>query len=567
MARAEGSTIYDSCRPVQRGEEAIVLRRVCGRVWVLAAVAGFGAPAMAQYEMGDGYGLQRDLGRYGTENVPIVTRQMQLESMRMRNAIVTGNVGGGRSFRGDIDYTAPYEFRGELGSNDLFSFRRDSTYAGLGGVGARGMESLQYQFMATIGSAPSSAMLGPVVQRSGAGVSSAQFTTHPYGMNLRSQDVLGERTIDSPTTGYLSANSELGTAPTVGAGTALMQDLRSTSTYVTNRAFQPELLYAVRTQNGVQGLTASSLRGVRSEEFDADTSSVDATEISPFAVEPERPETGEQVEPIEPERPETQPLVTPYDELLGRMQARDQQLAEEAEEAEAEQQDDTPAWQQRIIELQNELRELEEQDMLDPEAIDGGVEEETGEEELLDPRRVRLDPETLRLISESGGTVESFIPSGGARGNLYSTHIGIGEGLLKQGRFFDAEERFTAALSIKPDDVTSQVGRIHAQIGAGVFLSAGTNLRVLLTDHPEVGGVRYKPDLLPGGERVGEVVELLRGNIADEGAMRRESALILAYLGFQTGDAQLLREGLDAMNVVLAGDPLVEYAERVWGGS
>ena len=51
---------------------------------------------------------------------------------RARNDIITGNVGGGRHFRGDIDYGASGEFRGQLGSDDLFRFRADSLPSAVG---------------------------------------------------------------------------------------------------------------------------------------------------------------------------------------------------------------------------------------------------------------------------------------------------------------------------------------------------------------------------------------------------------------------------------------------------
>src|SRR6185295_6270421 len=53
------------------------------------------------------------------------------QEVRFRNAIVTGNVPGGMSFRGNAGYVAPGELFTHLGSNDLFAFRRDSVYSGL----------------------------------------------------------------------------------------------------------------------------------------------------------------------------------------------------------------------------------------------------------------------------------------------------------------------------------------------------------------------------------------------------------------------------------------------------
>jgi hypothetical protein len=48
------------------------------------------------------------------------------QELSFRNALVTGNVIGGREFRGDVGYSAAGDFRGRLGSDDFFSFQRNS---------------------------------------------------------------------------------------------------------------------------------------------------------------------------------------------------------------------------------------------------------------------------------------------------------------------------------------------------------------------------------------------------------------------------------------------------------
>src|SRR2546423_569446 len=103
---------------------------------------GAGAGARAQN------GVDRNV-RVGSGGINPARPDFAAE-VRLRNAIVTGNAPGGISFRGDVGYRAPGEFMGSLGSNDSFAFRRDSYYSGLGGLGIRGTDALQYQFaMAT----------------------------------------------------------------------------------------------------------------------------------------------------------------------------------------------------------------------------------------------------------------------------------------------------------------------------------------------------------------------------------------------------------------------------------
>ena len=48
-----------------------------------------------------------------------------------RNLLVTGNVAGGRGFRGSVGYTADTDFRGQTGSDDTFNFEADSAYSNI----------------------------------------------------------------------------------------------------------------------------------------------------------------------------------------------------------------------------------------------------------------------------------------------------------------------------------------------------------------------------------------------------------------------------------------------------
>src|SRR5690606_33235959 len=140
------------------------------RAFIIASFAGLAclpaAPARAQDALGDGTALDanQQVGA-GRINRPGPSIENEL---RFRNAIVTGNAPGGLSFRGDVGYTSPFEFRGELGSDTLFSYRRDSFYSGLAGMGIRGTEALQYQFALTTGSEPPPNLRGSLIaSRSG----------------------------------------------------------------------------------------------------------------------------------------------------------------------------------------------------------------------------------------------------------------------------------------------------------------------------------------------------------------------------------------------------------------
>ena len=76
----------------------------------------------AQDALGSGNALDNNL-RVGSGGINAPT---PTPNFRDRNLIVTGDVIGGRGFRGSVGYTAEADFRGSLGSNDLFNFRAGS---------------------------------------------------------------------------------------------------------------------------------------------------------------------------------------------------------------------------------------------------------------------------------------------------------------------------------------------------------------------------------------------------------------------------------------------------------
>ncbi len=186
-----------------------------------------------------------------------------------------------------------------------------------------------------------------------------------------------------------------------------------------------------------------------------------------------------------------------------------------------------------------------------------------------------IDPKTLQIIRSAGATVDTFIPGGAARRELYGESMEAGQQALAQGRYFDAEERFARANAMRRGDTTSTVGMLHSQIGSGMVLSAGRTLRNLIADHPEITAMRYAENLRPSAARTAEIVERLRTNIAGATRMRRDSALLLAYVGYQGGDRAMVTEGLDALAKIdadeRAADPtsasdarLVELLRGVW---
>ena len=139
-------------------------------------------------------------------------------------------------------------------------------------------------------------------------------------------------------------------------------------------------------------------------------------------------------------------------------------------------------------------------------------------------------------------------------------------------RYFDAEERFTRAISVRPGDANALAGRINAQLGSGLFVSAAVNLRTLAVTKPEAVGMIFAENLLPSRARQATLITQLKANIAPEAKVEarvpKESALLLAYIGYQRSDAALSREGLNAFATRATPEEqvLLTFLRGVWLG-
>jgi len=516
----------------------------------LALTAG-SSPTLAQDALGNGHELENSLyvdtyvgGGAALDNpLRLDTRFNPARpdfaaELRFRNAIATGNAPGGLSFRGDVGYTAPGEFRGELGSDTLYPFRRDSLYSGLGGMGIRGTEALQYQFALTTGArVPRDVMGSLFVPREVGGVSTSGGPS-------------------APTIGRVTDPDSVGT---------LYGQIRSPSTYTANRGYAPFLLTTRtgRTTDGEErdyAITATPLRGIKAEPMTDSEQLIAAMRAPSTLDESGRPETTRQ---------DSGRIETAYDEVLRRLRQRAE--GTEGETTTPAEEGQTPEWMRQLDELRRQLMgELTEPKTPDgqtpaPDGTDqpapdattpNGQPAQTGTKNPnpTDPVQIRFDEKTMQLLRESGEPLDQLVASDATPGDLYAEHLRAGERLLAGGQYFDAEERFTRALSLRQGDVTAQIGRVHAQLGAGMFLSAAINLRTTLLGAPSIVTTRYAPSLLPRPDRIKDLKLALRENVglvARPGIavpldprVQRESAFLLAYLGYQTDDQTAVRDGL-----------------------
>lgn len=541
----------------------------------LLAMAGLAPGALGQDAVGNGRALENRL-QTRQPGAPLPFNRSFSRELAFREAVVTGTAPGGYSFRGTT-LPGQFEFRGELGEDALFSYRRDSLYSGLSGRGIRGTEALQYQFALSVGAQVPTSLAGPISFNRAGGAERSTDPTQPFNRDL-SHPGQGIR--------HASPESDDLIEP-VDLSAGLVQPVRSISSFTANRALQPTLVGLMQNRDTQQtsGHTASPLLGVqivpvstlrnpdsalqrpnavnRAAPDSAVPNSAAPGNAAPSNAVP-NPTPGTDLPSAIPESaaPEsaapgaaTKPRArTAYDSMMERFRA----VSGVEDPAALPAAGSTPDWARDLIDLRRTLRGLppstakalgltpEEPAATEPNAVG------RGDNPLLKPAEdpdtpFTFDAEVLRRVREAGGLADTLIAADIPNINRYATHMRTGEQLLAAGRYFDAEERFISALSAAPGDVNAQIGRTHAQIGAGLYLSAALNVRQLLVNAPEISGMRYAEGLLPDRARLHEVVAVLRGGLGSP-TSGADSGLLLAYLGHQLEQPDDIRAGLDALS-------------------
>ncbi|MDX2016840.1 MAG: hypothetical protein SFY95_04260 [Planctomycetota bacterium] len=557
--------------PVRRDTLIPGPRRSLGALVALAAIVAASGLACAQNALGDGRGLQRDLNTAGAAAGNVNSRSRFADEVRFRNAIITGNAPGGMSFRGDVRYRAPDDFRGRLGSDDLYAFRRDSLYSGLGGMGIRGTDALQYQFGLSTGRSGGGDLFGGVIATRQGGF--ASYSPPRTGG-------VGSAPIDVTSATRRAPRDEspiLGPGESLSRRTSIDGSLRSTASYLSGRSLQTAVLGERRAPGvGMETVEASPLVGVRTRPSDMPGAKSAGILAGGKAADPSAPKP----------KPADKPAQEPSDSRTPLDRLRPAPTPEGATTIE-----------NRLSRLREALRERDEADQQAAQAR----------------TREALDPETLKVLRElasqaglpaerageplTPGAPPETAPLRDERGRLrslieldpkvripvtdrYAQHMRDGQTMLGAGRYFDAEERFTRALSARPGDASARLGRAHAQLGAGMFISAAVNLRELLAEKPELAGVRYAPELLPAPAR-GVTVTLQHREALKDADTAKAAALLLAYMGYQgltretldgpartSPDPQAIREGLDALERSPAATEsdraLVQLLRSVW---
>jgi hypothetical protein len=504
----------------------------------LVACGAWSAPAAAQYELGGGDALDSNTGTaYGTYNLPT-----QMQDYRSRNLLVTGNVVAGRGFRGTVGYAAQFDFRGQLGSDDLFVERANSAF-----------------------SSPQSITAGRTMERMRFGQYLGEVEYRRAGYGASPQSIREQRFVPKPMVddrlnldhfAIASSTSMIYEAKADSRIVGLLQDSEGTRRVVaTASSIFGVQLHAQESYGPLIGLTSYDMaRAVEDLESGAASGTLGEEFNLRFA------------DLLPPDQPiGTDPLTTRVDSELARQQAVPvsedafrkvmEQVRQRYAAARPEAPQDAPADELLLDEHFELLRELLAETAA-PTAGDGA----DGADPGSGRSRLPMDIEKLAGPLRHGAQVDRLTDEDETR---FQELVAAGEQRLRDGEYFWAERRFDRALRFTPGHPLATAGKGHAQIGAGLYAPAALTLRRLLTQRPEMIDVRYGPDVLPNRVRLNIAVNRLR-ELLPEPRDRALYAFLLAYIGYQTDKPDLVEEGLRIMGEASPDDPLHALLVEVW---
>jgi hypothetical protein len=588
------------------------LRQTVSTAALLAASLAI-SPAQAQVQAQNGNALdanqQLGSGGYNQSAAQI--------DYRARNLLVTGNVGGGRAFRGSVGYGADGAFQGSLGSDSLFNFRRDSVF-----------------------SAPNAGGYNYRASQIGDRVVVSRPTDSLSGYRVSTGNGLSTRTTYDPGSGVVTFRQSGGGLVAI-SGFDNVDSLRNAGSNIG----------LVQTPSGLVSVNASPLTGIRYNALDAnnlqqprldpdrvtpssldldnDTERLDPTdpdaetEINlnePLSLRvdgtyrPERTQdptakfelrqdplaitlgtqlqsqmamslAGEEADPnrtnnqamalrervfgkekaADPTKPPTAPE-NPYDKLIADIlkNAKGEGTQPRPVQDENPDADDRPDWQrileepeEAVMRAKMEAREVALRISLGLVDEDGNIDYKT-ELPTIDP-----ESELGQLLDDLTYDLPRVKTLAGDNANRVNKLLSRGEQELQAERYLIAENIYRQVLREKQDDPLAMAGLVHSQMGAGMIRSAAFNLRDLFADHPELIALQYDEKLLPKTERLRWLQNRLQKMIGEDihGA---DPGLILAYLGYQLEAKPLIEFGLSVAEAEAPRDPLMPVLRKIW---
>lgn len=501
-----------------------------------------------------------------------------------RNLLVTGSVPGGRGFRGSVGYTADTDFRAATGSDASYLFRAGSAFSNPAFAAspvsrdrfliAQGLGVFEFRrestpvgtdFQRTVNDQPESRLR---LDRANAqmALGRSNWDIGADRVIATSQTAKGEplRYVISPLRGLQIENL---TDPMARGGMSVYERARARQDLALGLTTADE--YA-RVREGMSMDTPDPRRVDRRL---SGTSAADRTKVEGNRVLPKSyleiveavNEAGKKEAASKPAQPKPED-VKPGDLKPGDLKPGDTKPAD----ATAEPKSPLEQIRQAVEGIRNTRGGADKpstgtkssDSLVSPDGVPRSGEAER-EAERVRQRGVTISVEDAARMLRHGKTVDNL---GRDDRRRVDELVKQGEVALREGDFFRAERRFEQAQALAADNPLAEAGIAHAQLGAGLYLSASLTLRNLFAAFPELIDAKYDRTLLPPADRLEKALLVMRERIV-RGDDAPSYGLMIAYIGHQTGDRKMVEEGLALLTGTEKLDTARKLFEGVWLGT
>jgi hypothetical protein len=538
---------------------------------VMLAVAGWAGRVWGQAQIlqnGQLFDKNNQIGSYGS-NTP-VPGYVPING----NDIITGNVTGLGYFHGNIPYRNPYDFQGNLPSDRLNAFARQSAPAGASGTFLNGYRPW-YSSNIAAGRDARGQIIRPQPVGNGYGnaVTPSQAISPVSGVATSSYAEQYSRVSAALAQGQVTTNVPWQSNPEDSPWTIVPEG--EVSPLYGTRIIQRDtnLILPIQRGNALYGNmtndpNASNIKGATTQPG---TTSLVRTDVNqdPLNGElPNKPIDGQvKVGPVVAGPLEGQVGVThkpadtaaapdPYEALLVQLQAAQQQKAESSKVQSslanpngAVTQPGSLAPKSNGPATRTGLRPLEtkrpdegktglpnERTWVGLPGMMGRAAPDLGEG---DKEKGNAELDRVR----SGQTVPAMGSFAGAKPTQYNDAMRDAENLLKRGQYLYAMDAYDGAINLEPANPLGIIGRAQAELGAGLYETATYDMLFVYGRKPELMTVHYDLSKFLPKERVDFLMKDLAGL---SGKHHVESAWFLqAYMQYQLGQDDAMVKTLD----------------------
>ena len=528
--------------------------------------------ARAQDALGAGNALQRDTRHSQpnrTSNFGVLDANTRVGALGdngqaakvdyySRNLIVTGDVAGGRGFRGSVGYREQSEFTGQTGSDDLRRYNAYSVY------------SSPYMQQANYNPLQASQNFGAIMYtRTYANASARDILTNQQPLDARiafdrftadaGKKMKRQADIIDPAN-TRDTSERLNWRVTQAISKASDRGERE------QRQLDDQLANMGLSTYDRQRLREDILRGRTSRDLVgeplASTSLLPGTSASEDARI--RPTLAPEYSTIYSSIRERAGTRFPSEKPEATDAAREKELGKKV--------DGDMDWLRGEL-LESGVESGPRRGAKAPSMKDGGGKQPAGGEKAGEAKPGEAAPpniDDLAYILRHGRKLQSLVPEDSS---AIKDMMQLGAAAMSSGEFFRAEERFASVLAVLPNNASALAGVANAQLAAGLPVSGALSLRKLFAMHPEMIDTHLGPDILPPQARLDSALSTARDRLAAANAPsasgdlksdRFDFGLVISYLGYQTDQPSVVREGLDAMRAARPDDTMVDLLQRVW---